>query len=68
MSEAIKSAERAPNAIEHLIREMLEAKATDNVIGLGELELEGKPLQIQLVVTMNQEDFLDDDSIISDDD
>lgn len=68
MSEAIKAAERAPSAIEHLIREMLEAKATDNVIGLGELELEGKPLQIQLVVTMNQEDFLDDDSIISDDD
>lgn len=66
MSEAIKAAERAPNAIEHLIREMLEAKAADNVIGLGELELEGKPLQIQLVVTMNQEEFLDDDQVIID--
>ena len=51
MSEAIAAAKRAPLIIEQLITEMLEVNAEDNWIGLGELELNGKPLQIHLVVT-----------------
>lgn len=65
MSEAITAAKRAPLIIEQLITEMLEVNAEDNWIGLGELELNGKPLQIHLVVTTKQSDFLDDDLIMS---
>ncbi|MGF1905228.1 hypothetical protein [Aliivibrio salmonicida] len=60
MSEAIKAASHAKDYIEELIVEMLEGKHPNNEILLGVLELEGKPLQIQLKVTMNPSEFMDE--------
>ena len=60
MSEAIKAASQAKDYIEELIVEMLEGKYPNNEILLGVLELEGKPLQIQLKVTMDPVEFMDE--------
>ncbi|EAS44822.1 hypothetical protein C9J48_24070 [Photobacterium profundum] len=65
MSEAIKAAGRAAEVIEQLIAEMLEVCADDNCMGLAELEVEGQPFQIQLLVTRNVDDFLDDDLVLA---
>jgi len=60
MSEAIKVAAEAPQYIESLLTEMLEGDHPDNEVLLGTL-LSGKDtIQVQLKITRNPADFMDE--------
>jgi len=60
MSEAIKMAAQAPSYIETLLVEMLEGNYPDNEVLLGTL-LSGKDsIQVQLKITRNPDDFMDE--------
>ena len=60
MSELGKISEHAGEYAEQLVTEMLEAKADDNEILLGEFLLESSTIQVQLKVTRNSKDFMDE--------
>lgn len=60
MSAAREIAEEAPVHIESLIADMLEGDHQDNVVLLGTVFDGQKEIQIQLMVTQNPRDFLDD--------
>lgn len=60
MSEALKMAAEAPDYIETLLVEMLEGDHPDNEVLLGTLLSGDESIQIQLKITRNPEDFLDE--------
>jgi hypothetical protein len=62
MSDAKEAAEKAVDWVEQLIAEMIDGDHQDNKIVLGELTNQSgsEELQIQLVVTRNKEDFIDE--------
>ncbi|MEQ6344928.1 MULTISPECIES: hypothetical protein [Vibrio] len=60
MSEALKVAAEAPDYIETLLIEMLEGDHPDNEVLLGTLLSGNSTIQVQLKITRNPEDFLDE--------
>jgi len=60
LSAAREIAEEAPTHIESLIADMLEGDHQDNVVLLGTVFDGQKEIQIQLLVTQNPRDFMDD--------
>lgn len=60
-------AERAAEALPSLLCELRESGADSNRIALGELHTGDEYLQIQLVVTANQGELLDDDHVMGSD-
>jgi len=60
MSDCIKVAQTATEYIEDLIAEMYAGDHDNNHLLLGTLHSGGEPLQIQLAVTRNSEEFLDE--------
>lgn len=62
MSDAKEAAEKAVDWVEQLIAEMLGGNHEDNRIVLGELSTQdgSKNIQVQLVVTRNEKDFIDE--------
>ncbi|PML06253.1 hypothetical protein [Vibrio lentus] len=60
MSEALKVAAEAPDYIETLLIEMLEGDHPDNEVLLGSLLSGDESIQVQLKITRNPEDFLDE--------
>lgn len=60
MSDAREIAEEAQAHIESLIADMLEGDHQDNRVLLGSVFDGAKEIQIQLVVTQNPRDFLDE--------
>lgn len=66
MSDAIKIAKEAPKYVEGLLAEMFAANAEDNRICLGGVYSGQQYIQIQLVVTSNPAEWMDDDSMMED--
>lgn len=61
MSDLEKIAATAPAFIEGLVSELFADDATDNAILLGSVEDgNGPPIQVQLVVTRNPENLMDE--------
>jgi len=60
MSEALKVAAEAPDYIETLLVEMLEGNHADNEVLLGTLLSGNESIQVQLKITRNPTDFLDE--------
>ncbi|QPK06519.1 hypothetical protein FCV62_18205 [Vibrio kanaloae] len=60
MSEALKVAAEAPDYIETLLVEMIEGDHQDNEILLGILLSGDESIQVQLKVTRNPADFMDE--------
>lgn len=60
MSEALKVAAEAPDYIETLLVEMLEGNYADNEVLLGTLLSGNESIQVQLKITRNPTDFLDE--------
>lgn len=60
MSEALKIAAEAPDYIETLLVEMLEGDHPDNEVLLGTLLSGDESIQVQLKITRNPNDFLDE--------
>ncbi|MEZ8296508.1 hypothetical protein AB6D11_22065 [Vibrio splendidus] len=60
MSEAQKVAAEAPDYIETLLIEMLEGDHPDNEVLLGALLSGDSTIQVQLKITRNPKDFLDE--------
>ncbi|MEZ8542925.1 hypothetical protein AB6C74_08775 [Vibrio splendidus] len=60
MSEAQKVAGEAPDYIETLLVEMLEGEHSENEVLLGTLLSGDESIQVQLKITRNPEDFLDE--------
>ena len=60
MSEALKVAAEAPDYIETLLVEMLQGAHPDNEVLLGTLLSGDESIQVQLKVTRNPADFLDE--------
>ena len=60
MSEALKMAAEAPDYIETLIIEMLQGDHPDNEVLLGTLLSGDESIQVQLKITRNPADFLDE--------
>ncbi|MEZ8651701.1 hypothetical protein AB6D92_22360 [Vibrio splendidus] len=60
MSEALNMAAEAPDYIETLIIEMLQGDHPDNEVLLGTLLSGDESIQVQLKITRNPEDFLDE--------
>ncbi|MGF1696572.1 hypothetical protein L4C54_12935 [Vibrio lamellibrachiae] len=60
MSEAIKVAAAAPSYIETLLTEMFEGDYPDNEVLLGVLLAGQSQIQVQLKITRNPEDFMDE--------
>ncbi|MCC4854451.1 hypothetical protein PD716_08580 [Vibrio gigantis] len=60
MSEAQKVAAEAPDYIETLLVEMLEGDHPDNEVLLGALLSGDSTIQVQLKITRNPKDFLDE--------
>ncbi|MBJ2147564.1 hypothetical protein JC606_14405 [Vibrio sp. IB15] len=60
MSEAQKIAAEAPDYIETLLVEMLEGEHPDNEVLLGTLLCVDESIQVQLKITRNPADFLDE--------
>lgn len=60
MSEAKKVAAEAPDYIETLITEMLSGGFINNEVLLGVLELEGETIQVQLKITMDPDEMMDE--------
>ncbi|MEZ8855575.1 hypothetical protein AB6E16_08720 [Vibrio atlanticus] len=60
MSEALKVAAEAPDYIETLLVEMLEGDHPDNEVLLGTLLSGDESIQVQLKITRNPKDFLDE--------
>ncbi|NOH82829.1 hypothetical protein F0249_03325 [Vibrio sp. 03-59-1] len=60
MSEGMKIAAEAPDYIEILIAEMLAGGHPDNEVLLGTLLTGNEELQVQLKITRNPADFLDE--------
>ncbi|MFS1980806.1 hypothetical protein BCU36_017215 [Vibrio lentus] len=60
MSEALKMAAEAPDYIETLIIEMLQGDHPDNEVLLGTLLSGDESIQVQLKITRNPVDFLDE--------
>jgi len=60
MSEAQKIAAEAPDYIETLLVEMLEGRHPDNEVLLGTLLCGDESIQVQLKITRNPADFLDE--------
>ena len=60
MSEALKMAAEAPDYIETLIIEMLQGDYPDNEVLLGTLLSGDESIQVQLKITRNPTDFLDE--------
>ena len=60
MSEALKVAAEAPDYIETLLVEMLEGDHPDNEVLLGALLSGDSTIQVQLKITRNPKDFLDE--------
>jgi hypothetical protein len=59
-SEATELASKAGEWVDQLIEEMLEGDHPDNSILLGKVSSGSDDIQIQLIVTRNQFDFLDE--------
>ncbi|PMN30011.1 hypothetical protein BCT35_20655 [Vibrio lentus] len=60
MSEALRIAAEAPDYIETLIIEMLQGDHPDNEVLLGTLLSGDESIQVQLKITRNPADFLDE--------
>ncbi|MEZ8695023.1 hypothetical protein AB6D15_22560 [Vibrio splendidus] len=60
MSEALRMAAEAPDYIETLIIEMLQGDHPDNEVLLGTLLSGDESIQVQLKITRNPTDFLDE--------
>ena len=60
MSEALNVAAEAPDYIETLLVEMIEGDHQDNEILLGILLSGDESIQVQLKVTRNPADFMDE--------
>ncbi len=60
MSEAQKVAAEASDYIETLLVEMLEGDHPDNEVLLGTLLSDDESIQVQLKITRNPTDFLDE--------
>ncbi len=60
MSAAFEIVESAPNVIDNLLAEMLEGDHPDNSILLGTVFSGGIEIQIQLMVTKDIRQFIDD--------
>lgn len=60
MSDAIQIAKEAPLYVEDLIAEMMREKVADNRALLGTVLNGDEEIQIQLVVTRNQENMMDE--------
>ena len=60
MSDLTDAAERAPEFVEQLASEMFEGKYDNNHMLLGTLHDGDSMLQVQLIVTRNTEEFLDE--------
>ncbi|PMN08332.1 hypothetical protein BCT39_14410 [Vibrio lentus] len=60
MSEALKMAAEASDYIETLIIEMLQGDHPDNEVLLGTLLSGDESIQVQLKITRNPADFLDE--------
>ncbi|ORJ11999.1 hypothetical protein [Aeromonas salmonicida] len=66
MSDAIKIARQAPGVIEELLTDMFAAKAEDNCICLGGVYSGQQYIQIQLAVTSNPANLMDEDYVEDD--
>lgn len=60
MSDAIQITKEAPLYIEDLIAEMMREKIADNRVLLGTVLAGDEEIQIQLVVTRNTENMMDE--------
>lgn len=60
MSDGVDIAKTAVEHVENLITEMYAGEHDNNHILLGSLHSGNEPLQIQLFVTRNTEEFLDE--------
>lgn len=60
MSDSVEISQTATEHIEALISEMYAGKHDNNHMLLGTLHSGDEPLQIQLLVTRNPEEFLDE--------
>ncbi|MDH5880396.1 hypothetical protein L8S15_14970 [Vibrio sp. S/42/10] len=60
MSEALKVAAEAPDYIETLLVEMLQGDHPDNEVLLGTLLSGNESIQVQLKITRNPVDFMDE--------
>lgn len=60
MSEAKSIAEEAPDYIETLLTELFEGNHSDNEVLLGTLMSGDEVIQVQLRITRNPEQFLDE--------
>lgn len=60
MSEALRMVAEAPDYIETLIIEMLQGDHPDNEVLLGTLLSGDESIQVQLKITRNPADFLDE--------
>lgn len=60
MREAKKIASEAPDYIETIIADMLEGSHSDNKVLLGELLDSNTEIQVQLLVTTNKKQFIDE--------
>ena len=60
MSDAIQITKEAPLYIEDLIAEMMREKIADNRVLLGAVLAGDEEIQIQLVVTRNTENMMDE--------
>jgi hypothetical protein len=67
MSGAIQVAEKAREHVEQLITDMLEGDHQDNQVSLGLLICGDEYIQVQLKITRNTCDFLDDDEFFDED-
>ena len=66
MSDAIQIAKEAPKHVEGMLAEMFAANAEDNRVCLGGVYAGAQYIQIQLVVTSNPAQLMDDDSVMGD--
>jgi hypothetical protein len=60
MSEAKKIENEAPDYIETIIADMLKGNHPDNKVLLGELLDGNTEIQVQLLVTTNKKQFIDE--------
>lgn len=60
MSVAIEVAQTATEHVETLLADMYEAKAGNNYMLLGTVGTMEKPIQIQLIVTRDPNEFFDE--------
>jgi hypothetical protein len=64
--DAIEIARRAEHAVLPLLSELFESGVESNRIGLGALYSGDQYLQVQLVITANPAELLDDDLLMDD--